>query len=589
MRLIFTFWLLAFLFAFDLAAREIHVSTFSQLKTACQTARPGDTITVAPGTYTITGVDRIWIVNRPGPVLVRGKTGNPRDVVIQGKGQDNSSVWVVFNLDYSPRWTFKDLTTRRTYYHGFKFDHTSTDCVLKNIIMLDHGESGVKGTCDPASGVYPDRLTVDGCEIGFTSPDGGTRTVVEGVDGVGVNDWIIRNCRFINVQRGGKPAFGVFTKGNSSNTIIESNRFENCFIGASFGGGGTAPQYFRDNNRAYEHSNGVIRNNIIIGCPDAGIYINKGRNAKVYNNTIFECVLTIQLRFPQSTGDVRNNLVKRAPSNPYEPIVRLRDGATFIKNKANLAASDADFVKPGGPQSQKDLHLVSGSAAVDAGVNLGSLVPVDFEGQPRPAGNAYDVGADELGVVPVELLSFTAGESPGEIALRWITASETGNYGFEIQRKRGPGPFTAIGFVPGNGTTVDRHAYAFRDKVPFPRASRLAYRLRQIDFDGSEHFYPVVELPVVPGSRPRMDALYPNPAAESVVDAVTVPVYSPEKFSLSVYDALGRRMLFPVAPAYDPGSWSIRLPVSALPAGTYIVVLESASKKLSRTFSVTAP
>ncbi|NOY06985.1 MAG: T9SS type A sorting domain-containing protein, partial [Chlorobi bacterium] len=302
----------------------------------------------------------------------------------------------------------------------------------------------------------------------------------------------------------------------------------------------------------------------------------------------FECVLTIQLRFPQSTGDVRNNLVKRAPSNPYEPIVRLRDGATFIKNQANLVASNADFVKPGGPQAQKDLHLASGSSAIDAGVNLGNLVPVDFEGQPRPAGNAYDVGADELGIVPVELLSFTARESQGGVTLHWITASETGNYGFEIQRKTASDSFTTIGFVPGNGTTVDRHAYTYRDKVPFPRPSGLAYRLRQIDFDGSEHFYPVVELPAVPGSAPRMDALYPNPVAKSAGGTITVPVFSPESFSLSVYDVRGRRMLVPAARAYEPGSWSIRLPVSTLPAGKYIIVLESGSKTLSRMFSITA-
>jgi len=85
---------------------------------------------------------------------------------------------MIFNLDDSPRWTFENLTTRNSYYHGFKFDHTSTDCVLRNVVMLDHGESGVKGTSDPAAGTYPDRVLVEGCTIGFTKPTGGTRSEI---------------------------------------------------------------------------------------------------------------------------------------------------------------------------------------------------------------------------------------------------------------------------------------------------------------------------------------------------------------------------------------------------------------------------
>jgi hypothetical protein len=147
---------------------------------------------------------------------------------------------MVFDLTDSPRWTFEGLTTRQHYYHGFKFNGSSTDCVLRNIRMRDHGESGVKGTSEPAAGVYPDRLRVERCDIGFSTSRGGTRSVVEGIDGVGVN----------GMGRSKQPALsmscipaasptGVFTKGNSSDTIIENNRFENCDIGASFGGGGT--------------------------------------------------------------------------------------------------------------------------------------------------------------------------------------------------------------------------------------------------------------------------------------------------------------------------------------------------------------
>lgn len=378
------------------AARTVDVSTYQQLRAACQSALPNDTIVLAPGVYTISGDSRIVIAGRPGPVRVKGATGNPADVIIEGHGQDDPGVQMVFDLDDSPRWTFQDLTTRRSYYHGFKFNGNSTDCVLRNVVMRDHGESGVKGTSDTARGVYADRLLIERCDIGFSDPArGGTRSVVEGVDGVGVNNWIIRNSRFVDVVHPGSVAYGVFTKGNSSNTIIDGNRFENCDIGASFGGGGTGLAYFRDNDSAFEHRGGIIRNNVFIRCKDAAVYINKGRNGKVYNNTLFECGLTIQLRFPASSAEIRNNLVKPSPSNPNEPAVRIRNGATLLGDSANRIAVSGDFIRAVGKDNEIDVHLAQGSPAIDAGADVKGDAARDYDGQQRPLGKAYDIGADE--------------------------------------------------------------------------------------------------------------------------------------------------------------------------------------------------
>lgn len=379
-----------------LTGRTVRVSTYAELLAACQSARPNDTILLAPGTYTITGASRIMITNRPGPVLVKGATGRPADVIVEGKGQDDESVQMVFDLDNSPRWTFQDLTTRNSYYHGFKFNGSSTDCVLRNVVMRDHGESGVKGTSNPALGAYPDRLLVERCDIGFSTGRGGTRSVVEGIDGVGVNGWVVRNSRFINVVKpGDSVAYAVFTKGNSSDTVIEANRFENCDIGASFGGGGTGAPYFRNLDRAYEHRGGIIRNNVFIRCPDAAVYINKGRDCKIYNNTLFECGLSIQLRFPESSGRVRNNLVLPAPSNREEPAVRIREGATLLAGEANRIADRTEFVRSSGEDRVIDVHLRPGSAAIDAGTAVKADVARDYDGHARPHGKGFDVGADE--------------------------------------------------------------------------------------------------------------------------------------------------------------------------------------------------
>jgi parallel beta-helix repeat protein len=302
------------------------VADIRSLTTACEQAVPGDEIVIAKGVHLLKDKSRIHIKNRPGPITVRGATGDPKDVVIEGLGQDNEAVQMIFELSASPDWTFRDLTTRKSYFHAFKFNTSSTGCVLKNVIMRDHGESGVKGTSDPPKDAYPDNLLVENCDIGFTLKTGGTRSIVEGIDGVAVKGWVIRGNRFVNIQKNGNPAYGAFTKGNSLETVIENNHFENCFIGASFGGGGTGEKFFRDQDRSVEHRWGVIRNNTFVNCTDAAVYINKGNSCRIEGNTMTGCGANIELRFPESTGWVKDNTA----NDSRAPVVKLRDGATLL-------------------------------------------------------------------------------------------------------------------------------------------------------------------------------------------------------------------------------------------------------------------
>ncbi len=66
------------------------------------------------------------------------------------------------------------------------------------------------------------------------------------------------------------------------------------------------------------------------------------------------------------------------------------DGAgTILTGTVNIWGNP-DFVNP----DNGDYHLGAGSAAVDAGVNAG--VTTDIDGDPRPVGAGYDIGADEI-------------------------------------------------------------------------------------------------------------------------------------------------------------------------------------------------
>jgi len=58
-------------------------------------------------------------------------------------------------------------------------------------------------------------------------------------------------------------------------------------------------------------------------------------------------------------------------------------------------------------------------------------------------------------VIPVELVSFSATLLDINVKLDWSTATETNNSGFEILRSNKKDEWNTIGFVPGNGTTIE--------------------------------------------------------------------------------------------------------------------------------------
>ncbi|MBN1351274.1 fibronectin type III domain-containing protein [candidate division KSB1 bacterium] len=113
--------------------------------------------------------------------------------------------------------------------------------------------------------------------------------------------------------------------------------------------------------------------------------------------------------------------------------------------------------------------------------------------------------------VPVELSAFTAQPENGQIVLRWETASESNNLGFEIQRRtlNPETDWSAIGFVDGNGTTIEHHHYTFVDDEP--HSGDAEYRLKQIDTDGSFAFSKAVRVNFAIPKAFALHQNYPNP------------------------------------------------------------------------------
>lgn len=141
------------------------------------------------------------------------------------------------------------------------------------------------------------------------------------------------------------------------------------------------------------------------------------------------------------------------------------------------------------------------------------------------------------GILPVELTSFDAIVQDNRAVLRWETASETNNAGFEVQQRIG-GSFQTIGFVEGRGTTTNTQRYSYRTRNL--AAGDHEFRLKQIDFDGTFAFSGPAMASIALTGAAVMDAAHPNPFNPQT--QFTLTIAREQEVAIYVYDMQGRQL-----------------------------------------------
>jgi hypothetical protein len=198
--------------------------------------------------------------------------------------------------------------------------------------------------------------------------------------------------------------------------------------------------------------------------------------------------------------------------------------------------------------------------------------------------------------IPVELTSFTASVNENDIQLNWSTATETNNYGFEIERQIGSesasggadGNWEVIGFVPGFGTTTEPRSYSFIDvlsltpNLPAGRqglTNTLRYRLKQIDFDGSFEYSDVVSVAIISPVKFSLEQNYPNPFNPTTKIRYSIPsviangTKQSQLVTLKVYDVLGNEVRNLVNEEKPAGTYEVEFISGNLPSGLYFYKL----------------
>jgi len=116
--------------------------------------------------------------------------------------------------------------------------------------------------------------------------------------------------------------------------------------------------------------------------------------------------------------------------------------------------------------------------------------------------------------LPVELLQFKANAKPDHtVLIEWRTASETNSWNYQVERSNGYEDFETVAVLSAAGNSSSISEYHTIDDNPLDGISY--YRLRQTDFDGTEHVYDPVQVTFQRESNTGI-RIYPNPAMDQV-------------------------------------------------------------------------
>lgn len=117
--------------------------------------------------------------------------------------------------------------------------------------------------------------------------------------------------------------------------------------------------------------------------------------------------------------------------------------------------------------------------------------------------------------LPVSMLDFYAERRNDMVDLKWVTASETNNDFFTIERSIDGIRFNEIGTMAGAGNSNNVLSYLFIDQEPYHGIAY--YRIKQTDFDGKFEYSGVVSIDFN-NSESSANAIniYPNPAVNSI-------------------------------------------------------------------------
>ena len=380
--------------------RIVNVSTEPQLQTAMGSLEAGDTIVLDDGTYNLTST---LYINGKNDVTIRGNSGC-NGAVLVGDGMDVFSASVPHGIwSNSLNTTVAHLTIRDTWDNTLIFNQGAQSPHVYSVKLLNSGSQFIKANpTDAAAGIGVDNGVVEYSWMEYTAGTPGDHGAgvgyTNGISAHAADNWIIRGNVFKHFHTPDSADYlwnpAVLMWNHSANTVTERNTFINVDRAVAYG---------LQVIPGFDHQGGVIRNNFVYLEPnlmspgrtagsDGTIIAWDSPNTQIDQNTILTNAnvnYAIEFRFASTTGGTARNNLADAP-------IHLRDSATATQSGNLLTAAPAMFIDP----PAANLHLAAtATSAIDQAPVLASVTN-DFDGEARPQGAGYDIGADEFSSGP---------------------------------------------------------------------------------------------------------------------------------------------------------------------------------------------
>ena len=352
----------------------------------------GDTLYVMAGTYN----ENLYI-NRPSGTaakytVIKAYPGNT--VNLTGNGINTGRIKII-NSSYI---NFDGF--RITNYNQGIFVESSDNIILQNCEVHYVGQEAIHVLYNS------DQVTVQNCIVHDTNQwqyNGEGIYVGTGSGGPldNTGNVIIRNNIIYNTTDE-----GIEIKPGTHNCLIEGNLLYNIMTEPLYSGGAGAIEINEATLACPGCPNGlqtwpsnpnhVVRNNIVHSSKTG---IRAGTGCIVYNNVVYNIADTysgILVNNHASDGYTRE-IYHNTVDVPVDRAVTIISGTADVKNNIgpstlnNLASNQAYFVSV--IKGKEDYHLTAGSAPIDAGVTTD--IVTDKDGNTRPQGGGYDIGAYE--------------------------------------------------------------------------------------------------------------------------------------------------------------------------------------------------
>jgi hypothetical protein len=177
--------------------------------------------------------------------------------------------------------------------------------------------------------------------------------------------------------------------------------------------------------------------------------------------------------------------------------------------------------------------------------------------------------------LPIELLSFDAKCDGNNVVIKWITATETNNNFFTLEKSIDGIYFSAIGSIAGAGNSTSNLNYSFTDYNSY--IGICYYRLSQTDYNGEIKIFNMIIAENCNSSLISVNAFTSQVGTvEIVIEGSAAGTYT-----ASLFDALGKKnsdKLFEIV----NGSNRFSMDLSEISAGIYFLKIENGSSVFSK-------